>query len=156
MYWTPCTIRGRPISAMRISVFPEVSQTGHQHRVVPDQLWRFCANSERPRRSKTESVLQQFCRLHTTHTYRYIIWSYLLLYYLDILFTYTIYILIYMAQEFEALQAEIMIPRMIYSFAESRVSSCDNMSPHNSHSSTNSIDIANQSYRYVSTLIFWW
>ena len=31
-----------------------------------------------------------------------------------------VYVQIYMALEFEALQAEIMIPRMIYSFAERR------------------------------------
>ena len=36
----------------------------HQgYRVVPYRLWRFCATSERPRRSKAKLVLQWFCPL---------------------------------------------------------------------------------------------
>ena len=50
----PCTNEGRPLWVVRISVFPEVSQMGYRYRVVPDRLWRFCATSERPRRSKTK------------------------------------------------------------------------------------------------------
>ena len=48
----PCTNQGRPLSVVRISGFPEVSQTGYRYRVVPYRLWRFCATSERPMRSK--------------------------------------------------------------------------------------------------------
>ena len=52
--WMPCTNEGRPLSVVRISVFPEVSQIGYRHRGVPYRLWMFCATSERPRRSKDQ------------------------------------------------------------------------------------------------------
>ena len=48
----PCTTYGLPLLVVRISIFPEVSQMGCRYRVVPHQLWRFCASCERPRRSK--------------------------------------------------------------------------------------------------------
>ena len=49
----PCANLGRPLSVVRSSVLPEVSQTGYGKRVVPYQFWGSCATSERPRRSKT-------------------------------------------------------------------------------------------------------
>ena len=52
----PCTNYGGPLSLVKISVLPEVSQTGYRYRVVPYRLWRFCATSEKPRRSKTKLV----------------------------------------------------------------------------------------------------
>ena len=61
---------GRPLSVVRISVLPEVSQMGYRDRVVPYRLWRFCATSERPRRSKTKWVIITIS-LSVTHIYIY-------------------------------------------------------------------------------------
>jgi hypothetical protein len=49
---------GSSLSVLKISVLLQVSQMGYRYRVVPYRFWRFCATSERPRRSKTELVLQ--------------------------------------------------------------------------------------------------
>jgi len=53
-------------------VLPEVSKIGYRYRVVPCRLWRFCATSERPTRSKTKLVLQYITMiLSVTHIYPY-------------------------------------------------------------------------------------
>ena len=67
---------GRPLSVVRISVLPEVSQMGYRDRVVPYRLWRFCATSERPRRSKTKWVIITIS-LSVTHIYIYNIYIYI-------------------------------------------------------------------------------
>ena len=61
----PCTNLGRPLSVVRISVLPEVSQMGYRYRVVPYRLWKFCATSERPRQSQTKLVWQK--KMSVTH-----------------------------------------------------------------------------------------
>ena len=77
----PCANYGRPLSVVRISVLPEVSQIGYRDRVVPYRLWRFCATSERPRRSKTKCVIITIS-LSVTHIYIYIL--YIIKYYIYI------------------------------------------------------------------------
>ena len=56
-------LRSSPIGCADFSIPGGISQMGYRYRVVPYRLWRFCAPSERPRRSKTRLVVQEFCRL---------------------------------------------------------------------------------------------
>ena len=44
----PCTNLSRPLSVVRISVLPKVSQMGYRYRVVPYRLWMSWATSGRP------------------------------------------------------------------------------------------------------------